>query len=74
MSIDIKIKLPVDLPRLLKDIETAYIDAALEQTNDNKKQAASLLNLKRTCLVEKLRRRIYAAQKPKKSRKRGVAA
>lgn len=51
-------KLPVDLPRLLLEIEKAYILAALKQTDDKRLPAAALLGLKRTALVEKIRRRI----------------
>jgi sigma-54 specific flagellar transcriptional regulator A len=49
--------LPVDLPRLLRDLEGAYIAKALGQTGGNKKEAAKLLGMGRTTLVEKLRRR-----------------
>ncbi len=48
---------PVDLPRILRQLEEAYIDAALARTGGNKKAAADLLGLQRTTLVEKLRRR-----------------
>ncbi len=48
---------PVDLPRLLRRLEEAYIAAALDRTGGNKKAAANLLGLQRTTLVEKLRRR-----------------
>ena len=48
---------PVDLPGLLRRLEEAYIDAALNRTGGNKKAAADLLGLQRTTLVEKLRRR-----------------
>ncbi|HVZ89224.1 MAG TPA: helix-turn-helix domain-containing protein [Polyangia bacterium] len=55
------VNLPVDLPGLLRQLEDAYIRAALEQTHSNKKEAAKLLGLGRTTLVEKLRRRNLAA-------------
>ncbi|HVV51190.1 MAG TPA: helix-turn-helix domain-containing protein [Polyangia bacterium] len=55
------VTLPVDLPVLLRELEDAYIRAALEQTHSNKKEAAKLLGLGRTTLVEKLRRRNMAA-------------
>jgi DNA-binding NtrC family response regulator len=42
---------------MLRELENAYLDAALEQTNGNKKEAARLLGMGRTTLVEKLRRR-----------------
>jgi DNA-binding NtrC family response regulator len=55
------VTLPVDLPVLLRELEDAYIRAALAQTHSNKKEAAKLLGLGRTTLVEKLRRRNLAA-------------
>jgi len=55
------VTLPVDLPVLLRQLEDAYIRAALERTHSNKKEAAKLLGLGRTTLVEKLRRRNLAA-------------
>jgi sigma-54 specific flagellar transcriptional regulator A len=54
------VTLPVDLPVLLRELEDAYIKAALAQTHSNKKEAAKLLGLGRTTLVEKLRRRNLA--------------
>jgi sigma-54 specific flagellar transcriptional regulator A len=48
---------PIDLPTMLRDLENAYINAALMQTGSNKKEAARLLGMGRTTLVEKLRRR-----------------
>jgi sigma-54 specific flagellar transcriptional regulator A len=53
----IEVEKPIDLPRLLQDLENGYIDAALMRTGGNKKAAASLLGLNRTTLVEKLKRR-----------------
>jgi sigma-54 specific flagellar transcriptional regulator A len=58
------VTLPVDLPSMLRQIETAYINAALAQTRSNKKEAAKLLGMGRTTLVEKLRRRSQAASRP----------
>jgi sigma-54 dependent transcriptional regulator, flagellar regulatory protein len=55
------VTLPVDLPTLLRELEDAYIRAALAQTRSNKKEAAKLLGLGRTTLVEKLRRRNMAS-------------
>ncbi len=49
--------LPVDLPLLLRSLEDSYIRKALNATGGNKKEAAKLLGLGRTTLVEKLRRR-----------------
>jgi sigma-54 specific flagellar transcriptional regulator A len=51
------LKLPVDLPNLLRALEDSYIRLALEQSGGNKKEAARMLGLGRTTLVEKLRRR-----------------
>ena len=60
-----ELRLPVDLPRLLRDFEEAYIRLALEQTGGNKKEAALLLGMGRTTLVEKLRRKAaIACEKP----------
>jgi len=53
--------LPVDLPRLLRETEEAYIRLALDQTGGNKKEAAHLLGMGRTTLVEKLRRKAAVA-------------
>src|SRR5689334_23171437 len=55
------VSLPVDLPTMLRQIENAYINAALSQTRCNKKEAAKLLGMGRTTLVEKLRRRAAAS-------------
>lgn len=46
----------IDLAGTLRKIESRYIQQALEQTAGNKNQAASLLGLNRTTLVEKLKR------------------
>jgi sigma-54 dependent transcriptional regulator, flagellar regulatory protein len=48
---------PIDLPTMLRDLENRYINAALAHTGSNKKEAAKLLGMGRTTLVEKLRRR-----------------
>jgi sigma-54 specific flagellar transcriptional regulator A len=56
-----ELRLPVDLPRLLREAEEAYIRLALDQTGGNKKEAARLLGMGRTTLVEKLRRKAAAA-------------
>ena len=53
--------LPVDLPRLLRETEESYIRLALQQTSGNKKEAARLLGMGRTTLVEKLRRKAAVA-------------
>jgi two-component system, NtrC family, response regulator AtoC len=46
----------IDLQNTLRKIEFLYINQALEQTSGNKNQAANLLGLNRTTLVEKLKR------------------
>jgi DNA-binding NtrC family response regulator len=46
----------VDLDGLIASIERDLIQRSLERTNGNKGQAARLLHLKRTTLVEKLKR------------------
>jgi sigma-54 specific flagellar transcriptional regulator A len=56
-AFDPSLPLPVDLPKLLRDLEMSYITKALLQTGGNKKEAAKLLGMGRTTLVEKLRRR-----------------
>jgi sigma-54 specific flagellar transcriptional regulator A len=56
-----ELRLPVDLPRLLRETEEAYIRMALDQTSGNKKEAARLLGMGRTTLVEKLRRKAAVA-------------
>jgi sigma-54 specific flagellar transcriptional regulator A len=51
------LQFPIDLPTMLRDLENRYINAALAHTGSNKKEAAKLLGMGRTTLVEKLRRR-----------------
>ena len=51
------LQFPVDLPTMLRELENRYINAALAHTGSNKKEAAKLLGMGRTTLVEKLRRR-----------------
>jgi DNA-binding NtrC family response regulator len=46
----------VDLERVVARFEHALIKRALERTDGNKSQAADLLQLKRTTLIEKLKR------------------
>jgi sigma-54 specific flagellar transcriptional regulator A len=58
----VPVHLPVDLPTMLRELEDAYIRAALTRTQFNKKEAAKLLGMGRTTLVEKLRRRNLAAR------------
>jgi DNA-binding NtrC family response regulator len=46
----------MDLDAFIANIERELIERSLERTGGNKGQAARLLNLKRTTLVEKLKR------------------
>ena len=46
----------LDLQRRLQEVERAIIRQALEQSGGNKHQAARMLNVKRTTLVEKVKR------------------
>ncbi|MEZ5316688.1 MAG: sigma-54 dependent transcriptional regulator [Vicinamibacterales bacterium] len=46
----------VELDRLVAEYEYALIRRALERTEGNKRQAAEVLHIKRTTLIEKLRR------------------
>jgi DNA-binding NtrC family response regulator len=52
----------VDFNKLVDDFETSLINTALERTGGNKKAAAKLLNLNRTTLVEKIKKKGLAAQ------------
>lgn len=47
----------VDFNELINDFETQLIVQALRQTEGNKKEAAKLLNLKRTTLLEKIKKK-----------------
>jgi DNA-binding NtrC family response regulator len=46
----------IDFERYIESVELALIKRSLERTRGNKRQAARLLNLKRTTLIEKLKR------------------
>ena len=46
----------LDFDKHVAEVERTIILRALEKTNGNKRQAATLLNLKRTTLIEKLKR------------------
>ena len=46
----------IDLPRYLADIERDLIRKSLDRTHGNRNKAAELLRIKRTTLVEKLKR------------------
>jgi DNA-binding NtrC family response regulator len=47
----------VDFNGLINDFETQLIVQALKFTEGNKKEAARLLNLKRTTLLEKIKKK-----------------
>lgn len=47
----------VDFKELINDFETKLIIQAMKQTAGNKKEAARLLNLKRTTLLEKIKKK-----------------
>jgi DNA-binding NtrC family response regulator len=47
---------PIDLPAVLRRVESGLISWALERTRGNKAAAAELLCIRRTTLVEKIRR------------------
>ena len=56
---DLAVALPEDgmnLDQHVADVELSLIRQALERTGNNKRRAAELLNLKRTTLIEKLKR------------------
>jgi DNA-binding NtrC family response regulator len=46
----------IDLDHMVADFERSLIRRALEHTSGNKRQAADLLHVKRTTLIEKLKR------------------
>ena len=46
----------LSLETYVKDIERQFIKLSLDKTKGNKRQAADLLGLKRTTLVEKMKR------------------
>jgi DNA-binding NtrC family response regulator len=46
----------LDFDRYIEGVELSLIRRSLERTHGNKRQAAKLLNLKRTTLIEKLKR------------------
>jgi sigma-54 dependent transcriptional regulator, flagellar regulatory protein len=54
-----RIDLPIDMPKLFRDMEEGFIRAALAQSGGSRKDAAALLGIGRTTLVEKLRRRTF---------------
>ena len=55
----------LDFASYIEGVERSLIRRSLERTHGNKRQAAKLLNLKRTTLIEKLKRLEPAAGIPK---------
>jgi DNA-binding NtrC family response regulator len=55
----------LDFERYIEGVELSLIRRSLERTRGNKRQAAKLLNLKRTTLIEKLKRLEPPAVLPK---------
>ncbi len=52
----------LDLKRVLSDIEDSLIEQALKKTRGNKNQAAKLLTLNRTTLIEKMKKKSLELQ------------
>ena len=55
----------LDFERYIEAVELSLIRRSLERTQGNKRQAAKLLNLKRTTLIEKLKRLELSPVSPK---------
>jgi DNA-binding NtrC family response regulator len=55
----------LDFERYIEAVELSLIRRSLERTHGNKRQAAKLLNLKRTTLIEKLKRLEMSPESPK---------
>jgi sigma-54 specific flagellar transcriptional regulator A len=64
----------LDLPDVLRRVEATLIGWALERTGGNKAAAAEILGLRRTTLVEKIRRLRGAAERPVADPALGLAA
>lgn len=56
VNIEVSKEAPFSLRQLQKDIEKSILIAALEKTGHRHSDSARLLGLKRTTLIEKLRR------------------
>jgi transcriptional regulator with PAS, ATPase and Fis domain len=57
----------VDLTEYIENIENRLIQQALDRTGNNKQQAAKLLGLNRTTLVERIKKRkIHGLNSPAK--------
>lgn len=54
----------IDLNATLESIERQYIAEMLHRTQGNKARAAALLGIKRTCLLQKMRRYGMELQEP----------
>ena len=55
----------LDFDKYIEAVELSLIRRSLERTQGNKRQAAKLLNLKRTTLIEKLKRLELSPESPK---------
>ena len=55
----------IDLRRHLRDVEVVLIEAALEKTEGMVSQAASNLKLRRTTLIEKMKKLMIEKPLPK---------
>ena len=55
----------IDLRKHLRDIEIVMIEAALEKTEGMVSQAASILKLRRTTLIEKMKKLMIEKPLPK---------
>ena len=55
----------LDFDKYIEAVELSLIKRSLERTQGNKRQAAKLLNLKRTTLIEKLKRLEQSPGSPK---------
>ena len=56
MSVIHNLENGLDFDKHMNEIERTLIHSALEKTCGNKRRAAKLLNIKRTTLIEKLKR------------------
>ena len=52
-----KIEFPLNFKRNVEEFENILLRYALEKTKGNKRQAAKLLGLKRTTLIEKIKKK-----------------
>lgn len=60
---------PLNLPATMRDVERWAVTSALREAEGNKTQAAFLLGLNRTTLIEKMRKFSMTLQKPTKRKR-----